>query len=277
MSFIYLFIAGVVMWGMWKTYTLTKNNNAKRAYETTTNNLIKNMRCEVCQTNELPVYRIDGNDEIITACCEDFINILHDRIVSHGDFSNNPGSNYSQANEWIPNNFKHFDLVKLNGGSLEQKLKDYEYPIVAYFVGTLESGNRYAIIVGTSDEWICVITYNRAKTPTYGDYGFSITGNRWSYGSKVLGAPQIREAIKNNLPEIKAIMATQEEVRQKKKERKELIKKRRTIVNSPTPEKEIKIPENSFFCNECNYVISKNEFGESNLFCPDCGTALEET
>lgn len=220
MSFSYLLFACVIVWGMWKAHSVIRDKNAKRINVTRTNNLIKDMRCEVCQGDETPIYRIEGNDEIITACCEDFINILHDKIMSHGDFSHNPKSNSSQTNAWIPNNFKSFDYDELGNSSLEQELKRYEYPIVAYFIGTLESGNRYAITVGTSDEWINVITYTRAKNPTYEDYGFSIIGTRWSYGSKVLGAPQIREVIKNNLPEIKAIMATQEDVRQKKESAK---------------------------------------------------------
>lgn len=118
--------------------------------------------------------------------------------------------------------FKRMDINKLGDNPIEQAIKTYNHIIVAFHIGTLDNGNKYALLIGTSDEWVNVITYNKAKQPVYQDHGFSIKENRWSYGSKIIGAPQLRETIKNNFTEIKAIMKTQETVRKEKEKKHKL-------------------------------------------------------
>lgn len=56
--------------------------------------------------------------------------------------------------------------------------------------------------------------------------------------------------------------------------RKETILKRKAAYAAQIKEE---IPDNSYICGHCGFVIEKNKFEESNLFCPDCGTPLEET
>jgi len=119
--------------------------------------------------------------------------------------------------------FKPLDRDSLGESSLENAIKIYDHTIAYYSIGELDSGTKYALIIGTSDEWVNVITLNWAKNTTYEVYGFSIKENRWSYGSKVLGAPQLREVIKNNLHEIKQKMKTQEAARKEKERKKKIL------------------------------------------------------
>ena len=56
---------------------------------------------------------------------------------------------------------------------------------------------------------------------------------------------------------------------------KETILKRKTANAFPTQAEQM--PANLYICNDCNYVIDKDKFKESNLFCPDCGSPLEGT
>lgn len=50
-------------------------------YATEINDFIKEMRCESCKTNQLPIYKIDSiNNESINCCCEPFSVILQNRI-----------------------------------------------------------------------------------------------------------------------------------------------------------------------------------------------------
>lgn len=118
--------------------------------------------------------------------------------------------------------FKIFSADSLGNTPIENAIKRYNYDIAFYHIGKLESGANYALIIGTSDEWVNVITLNRTKEPQYEDYGYSITDNRWSYGRKVLGAPQFRDAIKSNLNEIKQKIATQEGARKEKENKKKI-------------------------------------------------------
>jgi hypothetical protein len=138
--------------------------------------------------------------------------------ASHNPSKNTPkiktGKITQQTSIFGPLNSKNINNVQL-----EQALEAYNHTTVAVYIGTLDTGNQYALIIGTSDEWVNAMTYNWAKQPEYEVYGFSIKDNRWSYGSKVRGAPQLREIIKSNLHEIKSTMKTQEGAR-KEKERK---------------------------------------------------------
>ena len=39
---------------------------------------------------------------------------------------------------------------------------------------------------------------------------------------------------------------------------------------------ESKAPGNSYACCDCDFVVDKDKFEESNLFCPNCGSPLKE-
>jgi len=120
----------------------------------------------------------------------------------------------------VNNIFKSFNLNNFENSDIEKSIKEYEHTIKYYYIGTLDNGSKYALIIGLSDEWVNVLTLNRAKNSIYEKYGFSIKENRWSYGSKVLGASHFRKIIKNNLFEIKEKMKAQEIFRIEKENNK---------------------------------------------------------
>ncbi len=114
------------------------------------------------------------------------------------------------------NIFQLFNINKLGKSALEIELKNYTHYIAYYSIRKLDNGNKYALIIGIHNSWVNVITLNRAKKPIYDSYGFNINEKSWSYGSIVLGAPQIREVIKNNMNEIREKMKAQEGARKEK-------------------------------------------------------------
>jgi len=232
----------------------------RNAIEAKVNSIIRDIRCESCCTDEVPIYSIDGDGyEKINCCCAEFAQKLQDEINGHHDTKKNPKANiyvmphgdmcvpkkvkptslpniYNEKSSLpcvspiVPKIFSQADTLSLDDEPIHQAIRVYDHTVVAYHVGTLENGRKYALIVGTSDEWVNVIAYNWAKSPVYQQYGFSISEMRWSYGSKVLGAPQVREVIKDHITEIKEIMATQEHVRKAKAEerlRREIEEERR--------------------------------------------------
>jgi len=214
------------------------------------NDLINGMRCGRCNTGETPTYNNKNGNENINCCCEPFLKEITDRIEAH--FSTSRVSckmtyhakemSHSAARVSTPLNgasiapgggelhpqrlatpieeniFVPFRLDKLGNEEIHDAIRAYDHTIVAYYIGALESGKKYALIIGTSAEWVNVITYNWAKEPVYQQYGFSILEKRWSYGNKILGAPQIRDVINAHLQEIHAVMSTQEDARRIKAE-----------------------------------------------------------
>ena len=125
---------------------------------------------------------------------------------------------FSEINNHI---FQPFDFEQLGNTLLDDTIRQLNHCIAFYHIGTLDNGNQYAIMIGSSDEWLDVVTRTRAKTPTYERYGFSILHERWSYGSNVLGAPHFRELIAQNTYEIVSLMKTQYKVREEKKRARE--------------------------------------------------------
>jgi hypothetical protein len=117
--------------------------------------------------------------------------------------------------------FKPFNPDLLGSTFLDDAIREYNHYIAFYYIGNLESGRKYSIMIGSSDEWVNILTLNRASVATYESYGFSILEKRWSYGNKVLGARQFREFISENMEEIVALMKTQSSVREEKKQARE--------------------------------------------------------
>jgi hypothetical protein len=125
-----------------------------------------------------------------------------------------PRPKESQA---ICRKFKPYKPDLLGSSTLDDAIRQYNHYIAFYFIGTLDSGSKYCIVIGSSDEWVNILTLNWAKSPTYESYGFSILEKRWSYGSKVLGAPHFREFIAQHMDEIVDLMKTQSHVREEKR------------------------------------------------------------
>lgn len=117
--------------------------------------------------------------------------------------------------------FQPFDLEQLGNSLLDDAIRQHNHHIAFYHIGTLDNENQYAIMIGSSDEWLDVATRTRAKTPTYERYGFSILDERWSYGSNVLGAPHFRDLIAQNMYEIVSLIRTQSKVRKEKRRSRE--------------------------------------------------------
>lgn len=113
--------------------------------------------------------------------------------------------------------FKPHNPDLLGSTFLDDAIRKYSHYIAFYYIGTLDSGRKYSIIIGSSDEWVNVLTLNRASVATYESYGFSILEKRWSYGNKVLGARQLRKFISENMEEIVALMKSQASVRNEKR------------------------------------------------------------
>lgn len=132
-----------------------------------------------------------------------------------------------QINKIIPeikSIFNKFDPELLGDTPLNQAIKYYNHSIYYIYKGKLTSGTEYALLIGTSDKWINLITLTKAKVPTYEVYGYSIYEKRWSYGSRVLGAKEFRFIIENNNPEINKIMKELTPIRvEREKEKKKLI------------------------------------------------------
>lgn len=214
---------------------------ANKNCEIEVNKFLKDMRCEHCRTNEVPCYKIADNKTTINCCCEKFAKVLEDRInkkheISYENLATTsitingftggrsveiipfvPKTESREFNQYRPITnpiFEPINIDLLGNSPIEREIRNYQYPIVACHIGTLESGNEYALIIGINDEWINVLTLNRRKKPTYMSYGYNIDEKRWSYNSRVFGASQIRSVIKSNMSEIILIMATQEIVRQ---------------------------------------------------------------
>jgi len=117
--------------------------------------------------------------------------------------------------------FQPFDFEQFGDTLLDDTIRLHNHYIAFCHIGTLDNRNQYAIMIGSSEEWLDVVTRTRAKTPTYERYGFSILDERWSYGSNVLGAPHFREVIAQNKYEIMSLMKTQYKVREEKKRARE--------------------------------------------------------
>ena len=113
--------------------------------------------------------------------------------------------------------FKPFNPDLLGSTFLDDAIREYNHYIAFYYIGTLDSGRKYSIMIGSSDEWVNILTLNQASVATYESYGFSILEKRWSYGNKVLGARQLRRFVSDNMEEIVAIMKTQASVREEKR------------------------------------------------------------
>jgi hypothetical protein len=113
--------------------------------------------------------------------------------------------------------FKPYNPDLLGSTFLDDAIREYNHYIAFYYIGTLDSGRKYSIMIGSSDEWVNILTLNRASVATYESYGFSILEKRWSYGNKVLGARQFRKFISENMEEIVALMKTQASVREEKR------------------------------------------------------------
>jgi hypothetical protein len=113
--------------------------------------------------------------------------------------------------------FRHYNPDLLGSTTLDDAIREYDHYIAFYYIGTLDSGRKYSIMIGSSDEWVNILTLNRASVANYQSYGFSILEKRWSYGNKVLGARQFREFISENMEEIVALMKTQSSVREEKR------------------------------------------------------------
>lgn len=124
-----------------------------------------------------------------------------------------PGSKVTTYNY----KFKPYNPDLLGSTFLDDAIREYDHYIAYYFIGTLDSGRKYSIMIGSSDEWVNILTLNRASVATYESYGFSIQEKRWSYGNKVLGARQFRKFISENTEEIVALMKTQTSVREDKR------------------------------------------------------------
>ncbi len=122
----------------------------------------------------------------------------------------------------IKNIFEKYNPVNLGESDLEKAIKNYNHSIYYIYKGKLESSTEYALLIGTSDEWVNLITLTRAQKPTYETYGFSVIQNRWSYGSKVLGAKEFRQFIKKNISEIKMLMTELTPIRIEKEKEKRL-------------------------------------------------------
>lgn len=112
--------------------------------------------------------------------------------------------------------FKPFNPDLLGISAIDDEMRKNNHHIAFYYVGTLDNGSKYSIMIGSSDEWVNIITLNWAQAPTYESYGFNIIEQRWSYGSRVKGAPHFREFIANNIEEIIALMKTQSTIRKEK-------------------------------------------------------------
>lgn len=85
MLFVYIMIAGLITWIIWKVISSSTQKHLsvsdRTNYEKEVNEFIKHMRCESCQSNQIPVYKIKNNhNEIIDCCCEQFAKVLQDRI-----------------------------------------------------------------------------------------------------------------------------------------------------------------------------------------------------
>ena len=118
--------------------------------------------------------------------------------------------------------FQPFNLEQLGSSLIDDTIRQHNHYIAFCHIGTLDNGNQYAIMIGSSDEWLDIVTRTRAKTPTYERYGFNILDERWSYGSNVLGAPHFRDLIAQNMYEILSHMKTQSKVREEKRRAKEV-------------------------------------------------------
>lgn len=73
-------------------------------------------------------------------------------------------------------------------------------------VAELESGVRFAVSRVPGSDWVNVITRTRRKgekgghfSGPYGEFGFSVSENRWSYGSGPPAAAEIRQALQRLL------------------------------------------------------------------------------
>jgi len=113
--------------------------------------------------------------------------------------------------------FQPFNPDQLGNSLLDEAIRQHNHYIAFCHIGILDNGNQYAIMIGSSDEWLNVVTRTRAKTPTYERYGFSILEERWSYGSNVLGAPHFRDLIAQNMYEIISLIETQSKVHDEKR------------------------------------------------------------
>jgi hypothetical protein len=113
--------------------------------------------------------------------------------------------------------FKPFNPDLLGSTFLDDAIRKYNHYIAFYYIGTLDSGRKYSIMIGSSDEWVNILTLNRASVATYESYGFSILEKRWSYGNQVLGARQLRKFISENMEEIITLMKTQASIREEKR------------------------------------------------------------
>jgi len=118
--------------------------------------------------------------------------------------------------------FQPFDPEQLGNSLLDEAIRQHNHYIAFYHMGALDNGNQYAIMIGSSDEWLDVVTRTRAKTPTFERYGFSILDERWSYGSNVLGAPHFRDLIAQNMYEVVSLIKTQSKVREEKRHAREI-------------------------------------------------------
>jgi hypothetical protein len=113
--------------------------------------------------------------------------------------------------------FKPFNPDLLGSTFLDDAIREYNHYVAFYYIGTLDSGRKYSIIIGSRDEWVNILTLNRASVATYESYGFSIIEKRWSYGNTALGARHFRKFISENMEEIVALMKTQASVREEKR------------------------------------------------------------
>ncbi len=72
------------------------------------------MRCDSCQTNEVPKYNIDRNkNETINCCCETFARVLQDRINNRGNATKNIEFtiDYSSTKQNKDDDFIKWELV----------------------------------------------------------------------------------------------------------------------------------------------------------------------
>ncbi len=142
--------------------------------------------------------------------------VLNDNSAVRSSKETRPRPSGSKATT-CNHKFKLFNPDLLGSTFLDDAIRKYNHYIAFYCISTLDSGRKYSIIIGSSDEWVNVLTLNRASVATYESYGFSIIEKRWSYGSKVLGARQLRKFISENMEEIVALMKSQASVREEKR------------------------------------------------------------
>lgn len=142
--------------------------------------------------------------------------VLNDNSAVETSKESRPRSSGSNVTSYSYK-FKPFNPDLLGSTFLDDAIREYNHYIAFYYIGTLDSGRKYSIIISSSDEWVNILTLNRASVATYESYGFSILEKRWSYGNKVLGARQLRKFISDNMEEIVALMNTQASVREEKR------------------------------------------------------------